>query len=345
MINESFLLGVLFGVYGCVGFFFLRTKRENMPFREAFGWTMVMCAVVVLLDYFIVMNEVETISSITAVGMSVDLLAAPFYIMEFYSIVNQDVELVPWKDRWLRLLILEIPIVGLLVASMAGAGRWSLLAVVVLFLVYAVATFVYIYVNVRRYEKLLDKYSGFHRGSGVDRFFHLKNDSTKWVWYIVILMLVQNVSYAAFDNIPFVVYTVVSIIVMMLHAYFINKQAPVNTTVLYQMTEEQEQVLEDLKGVTQELRTQLDMDTMIKAFKVEHPTFEADLRALTDNKLTKRDVYLSMLISEGKRIGEIAECLSISPSSVEVARHRLRGKLNLEKGANLNAVLKRLAER
>lgn len=102
---------------------------------------------------------------------------------------------------------------------------------------------------------------------------------------------------------------------------------------------EQEKALEGLKDVTTNLKKQSEMETTIKAFRVQHPDFENRLKNFTSNRLTQRDLYLCILIFQRKRIPEIAESLGISQQSVEVARHRLRTKLSIEKGQNMNTVI------
>lgn len=59
-------------------------------------------------------------------------------------------------------------------------------------------------------------------------------------------------------------------------------------------------------------------------------------------ELTAYDLRLCAFIHLGFLSSQIADYLSISPSSVEISRHRLRKKLGLEAGQNLSEFLKKL---
>lgn len=120
-----------------------------------------------------------------------------------------------------------------------------------------------------------------------------------------------------------------------------SRQAITNQ-VSNELEEQQREAIKELRDATKNLKKHLDMDTMTKAFEVSHPTFESHLRAMTETKLSKRDIYLCILIHEGKRTSEIAQILAISESSVEVARHRLRTKLGIDKGENMTEILKNM---
>lgn len=95
---------------------------------------------------------------------------------------------------------------------------------------------------------------------------------------------------------------------------------------------EQEKAISSLKDEAENLKLRLNMEHELDLFLTEFPHFAQNLRSLTATKLTNRDIFLSALIAEGRHTQFIARTLSISETSVEVARHRLRTKLNLEKG-------------
>ena len=155
--------------------------------------------------------------------------------------------------------------------------------------------------------------------------------------------------YILYEYLPYsIIYYATSYFIVLLHGYFIRKQAPTDTKKLMAMQEElmekQDEAIEELKDATNGMKRKMDMETALKAFRVKHPSFDTRLRNITETKLTQRDIFLCILIYEGKRIPEIADFLGISPASVEVARHRLRTKLNLDKGANMNRVIQSVIE-
>lgn len=72
-----------------------------------------------------------------------------------------------------------------------------------------------------------------------------------------------------------------------------------------------------------------------------HPTFLHALRERVPN-ITPHEEVLCMLIVLGETVDELADIFNIVRSSVNMARHRLRQKMQLDKDASLDEEIKRL---
>lgn len=325
-----YVFGILTCLYFVLGGYFYTHRREDAPYREAFAWTMLfgggtVCLVESVSFFLGVELGSENISSIICLDTSI----IPFYIFEIHCIVYQDLQSFPWKRRWMIVIILEIPITVLLVLSVFVSAAWIYWASVSAMLLYSVVTLVSGIIGYIKYNRSLHK---------VDPTSNQKID---WIFYILGLMFFQVVIYLITGSIVApIFYLFIIIVTNLLHAYYLNKQVPVDTKKMY--AEEQEKTMNELREIAATLKKQNDIDALIKAFGVQHPGFEARLRNSTESKLTKHDIYLCTLIYEGKKSQEISELLEISPTSVEVARYRLRSKLNLEKGDNLKTAIEGL---
>ena len=325
-----YVLGILTCLYFVLGGYFYTHRRENAPYREAFAWAMLVGGGVVCLIesvcYFLVGEPApESIASI----ICLDTTLLPFYILEIHCIVYQDLKSFPWKRRWMIVACLEFPIAALFVLSVLFSLRWIYWASVSIMILYSVITLVCGISGYIKYNRTLYR---------VDP---TNNQRIDWLFYILGLILFQIVVYLLSDSIigP-TFYLVVSILINLQHGYYLNKQVPVDTKKMY--AEEQEKTMNELREIAATLKKQNDIDALIKAFGVQHPGFEARLRNSTESKLTKHDIYLCTLVYDGKKSQEISELLEISPTSVEVARYRLRSKLNLEKGDNLKTAIEGL---
>lgn len=326
-----FLGGISLGICLMIAYFALRTGRKEYPFRTAFGLAMLMYAGVYLSEYVITcLLGIDTPKN-PALYICIDISVIPFFILEVWCIKNQDMDHTPWNKRLLQPFLMLLPLMGVSMLSLR-TDRFDLLPWAVgLFILYSLIWLTYLLYANHQYSKMLKKErTGKHR------------DMT-WLLYIFAIRLFQCLLYMLSTRMVWlVVFELVSIASNLLHAYFIRKQSPVNTRSLRELSAEDRQIISELEEVTQELRHKDDIENRIKAFELQHPGFTNRLRALTETKLTQRDIFLSILIYEGHKNPEIAELLAISTSSVEVARYRLRTKLNLDKGVNLGNLLKGL---
>lgn len=324
-----FFIGQLSSLYAILALFFLRTRRRNAPYREAFGWIMLVSYLIVITEFIIAHNSVGFIGTPL---YCLDTLVLPLYLLEIDCIVDQDVKATPWRKRWLSLLWFYIPLLMILGIALLCNKETMQWIIVGIFACFSLIQLTYMTIKLRKFHRLLpqDKSS--------DR-------SAKWLWKIIPLYIITYIIYLlsdyfasyAFFYIPFMCAHIV-------HAIMIDKMTASDTTQMYasELEEEQREALDTFKDITEKLKTRVELESRIKAFEMENPGFSAKLRACTETKLTKRDIYLCILICEGKKTGEIAECLAISTTSVEVARHRLRTKLNMDKGSSLSALLTNL---
>lgn len=326
-----FFSGISLGICLMIAYFALRTGRKEYPFRTAFGLAMLMYAGVYLIEYAMVclfgINTQENPALYTCIDTSV----IPFFILEVWCIKNQDMDHTPWNKRLLLPFLMLLPLMGVSILSLR-TDRFDLLTWGTgLFFLYSLVWLAYLLYANYHYSKMLKK-----ERTG-------KNKDMTWLLYIFAIRLFQCLLYMLSTRLVWlVVFELFTIASNLLHAYFIRKQSPVNTRSLRELSAEDRQIISELEEVTQELRHKDDIGNRIKAFELQHPGFTNRLRALTEAKLTQRDIFLSILIYEGHKNPEIAELLAISTSSVEVARYRLRTKLNLDKGVNLGNLLKGL---
>ena len=92
-----------------------------------------------------------------------------------------------------------------------------------------------------------------------------------------------------------------------------------------------------IDSVVKELNQEILADTweeFEKKFKVIHPGFYKNL-SHKYAKLNQNDLKMCSLLRLNLSSKEIASILNITPPSVDVARSRLRKKLNLETSDNL----------
>ena len=99
---------------------------------------------------------------------------------------------------------------------------------------------------------------------------------------------------------------------------------------------------QNLKNIVSLINDSLILDkdwiSFYSIFNQVHPTFIKDLKAHCD-KLSERDIQLCALIKLNFSSQHIATLFAISLSSVKVARHRLRKKLNIEETNTLKGFL------
>lgn len=309
------------------------TRRQDKPFLLAFCF---------LSAYYAASMTVEAIPALyfdtlipQSIMSGIDYGAFPLLILEAMCLTDQSSDRKNWKKRWTKVLEASIPIhLYIIYCLISGEDEPESLISLLFVIIYPLLIFCDIAYHLRKYQRLFNKVEKKER------------QDIKWAWIIIVLLFLQYAFYVGFPytNSPTIYHTLVCILIIT-HGYFIQRQAPLDTSKIEErLLQEQAKTLEELKDVTESLKKKATMETTILEYKTSHPGFENRLRALTENKLTQRDIYLCIMICEGKQTNEMAEELAISPSSVEIARHRLRTKLNLEKGANLKAFLLGISE-
>ncbi len=96
-----------------------------------------------------------------------------------------------------------------------------------------------------------------------------------------------------------------------------------------------------IKDINQMQRIEKDWELFKKYFESINKDFNKNLRAINP-ALSVNDYRLAALISLNLNIKEAAAVLNITPSSVKLARHRLRKKLGLHTGDDLYIFLNQL---
>ena len=327
----DFISGFYTALSLCCGVFFLSSRKRRAPFREAFGWLSIYCALENFIFYTIYNSELGDQTTRDIVGVCYDMSAIPFIALVASAIVNQDMKAVPFRKRWIGLAIAEIPIAICIGIGAFTQYEWRVLLLKVMMVTYIATVFIYSTYNLVTYEKRLpDTTAG-------------KEASIKWLWYLVALMAIEAVLYFGVGlYITNMLYYVVLCAVTGIATYFINKQSPIDTRQMFETAITQKDGSDEDNGDEPESPslTRKDMESKVKEFMVQHPKFGDLIAERAVQKLTVRDMYLCIMIIEGKRATDIADTLAISSSSVDVARYRLRTKLNLNKGENLAKALK-----
>lgn len=327
----DFISGFYSALSLCCGVFFLHSRKRRAPFREAFGWLSIYCALENFVIYTIFNSEISDITTRNTVSACADISAVPLIAMVVATIVNQNMRTLPFRKRWMWVALLEVPIVVCIGICAFTQYEWREVMAMVLMGINVSGVFIYSTYNLVTYERRLpDTAAG-------------RDASVKWLWYLVALMGIEAVLYFAVGiYVTNLIYYVVLCAVTIVATYFINKQSPIDTRHMFEAAIMQSKGDSDTKDEEPESPglSRKEMEVKVRKFMAAHPTFGEQIAERAVQKLTVRDVYLCIMIIEGWRAGDIADKLAISYSSVEVARYRLRTKLNLNKGENLAKALK-----
>jgi len=95
--------------------------------------------------------------------------------------------------------------------------------------------------------------------------------------------------------------------------------------------------------INQNVQTNQSWNSFLQSFESLYPDFFNNLK-LSHTGLTKSELKLSALLLMNLTTPEIADILCISPTSVSKNRNRLRKKLNLEAGHNLNQFMIKISK-
>lgn len=327
----DFLSGFYCALSLCCGMFFLTSRKRRAPFREAFGWLSIYCAIENLIFYIIYNIEIGNQTTRDTVCACADISAIPLIAMVAGTIVDQDMKTTPFRKRWMHVALFEIPIVVCMGICAFAQYEWRGLMVQVLMGINVVWVFSYSTYYLVTYERRLpDTPAG-------------REASIKWLWYLIVLMAVEAVLYFAVGlYITNVTYYLVLCAVTFIATYFINKQSPIDTRQMFEaaITQDNGDNDDNDSGSESPSLSRKDMEVKVKQFMAEHPKFSDQIAERAVQKLTVRDMFLCIMIIEGHRAPDIAKTLAISSTSVEVARYRLRSKLNINKGENLAKALK-----
>lgn len=327
----DFLSGFYSALCLSIGVFFLMSRKRRAPFREAYGWMSLYCSIENIM-FYVLNNSISTdFLTQKTVCACADMTTVPFISFVIVTIVNQDMKTTPFSKRWRHIVILEIPIIVCMGICAFSNVHFKELLAGVMTLIYIATLLIYSAYSLHKYEKRLPNDT---KG---------KEASIKWSWYLVGLLAIEAVLYLCIGTyITDISYYVVLCAVMCIATNYINKQSPIDTRQLFSAaitTEEESNSSNEIDNKSAS-PSRKDMKAIAKEFVEAHPKFSERVAERATQKLTVRDIFLCIMIIEGKRVSEISETLGISPSSVEVARYRLRTKLSLNKGENLAKVLK-----
>lgn len=338
---ESYVIlyGILEGMFGTLAFTFLTSKDKLKPYREAFGWMTLAATIDIALD--ILATMVDESPYIENFSMTKDLLMLPFFVFEGGTLIYQDTTIIPWRKRWIRLLKDEIPFLLLIALSTSLDHDW----LVALCLLYGV-----LYIS--HYYSLFARRLYRHRKELIKNKKYKEADSISWIFKVIALNIFLWVLYSVSSMVGFEMmffaYTLVSIYIWLYHAHHLNRQVKIDIKNLIASATVAPIEIVDI-GNTKDIRTQEDQRKVLKQkkttndtlelFLLDFPRFRKNLQDCATAKITQKDLILAMFICQGKKNEELADILCIGVKSVEVARSRLRTKLNLSKNDTLKKFL------
>lgn len=332
-----------------LGIYFCFVQKDKVLFKRAFGLAMLVGgAMATFVEVMIYFYSDWSWLDYKTLFVPLDTIILPLYMLEISCIFNQTNLHVGTYRRLIMALILELPLIPLAIASLYIHEPWLLWVGRSYTGILVMMTLAIIIIGYSRYESLLKKEA-----------CYTPEVSLKWINYILILYIIQMATWSLipWEGAPLLC-LIISLLTNLLHAYYIDKQKPINIKGLQEMAlereneliekvqaqEVQDNVINELKEIVGNQKKQINLDAYFKAFNIEHPGFETKLQEAAVKKLTRNDIYLCTMIFQSKRSAEIGAQLGISQSSVEVARYRLRSKLALDKGDNLRELLVKIIE-
>lgn len=357
MILKLFLLGTCVSLYLCFFVVAYVNRSDKAPYREAFAWLGLVSALQCFVEVVGYLFPELGIYDQKYLCNFFDSLCVPFLVLELECICKQDLETLPWRTRWLQVLLGEIPLI--LIFAIALFTDWNFFVIMMYswISVYLLSFTVRMVRSLREYNNLLS-----YAKDGM-------NPSKNWAMWIlgisVTIIVIYAILYPYFKN-PMIenTYLLCNMLLNSVNAYFVWKQRPENVeelahikTILQEeraivknKIEEMEkhiEVLSEKKSQMDALSTEMEqnaeklkrkasikeyMDTM----RLQYPMFESRMTRIADGRLTNHDLLLCMLIFEGRKVSYIAKMTGVNVKSVEMGRSRLRKKLKLSPDENLN---------
>lgn len=369
MIVNAFVLGACF--YMHILFFVVAYMRRTdaAPYREAFAWMCLVIGLQCLLEMLgFVWPDVELLNRPSAI-VTRDSLAVPFVMMEIHALFNQNLKLITWRRRWTVLLVCEVPFVAFLLLSLFAEVPYLEPAMFVYTIPYIAVSSILLLRDMREYNRVLS----FSKDT--------RKRSVTWaVWIfgmdIFVLLLYSALSPFLGSNLVQSFYLVASIILFTANAYFIHNQRPEDPnevarisailqaendlikTELQKKIEEVELQKEELSVKVnhindlstemtenaEKLKRKANIKEYMTTASLQHPQFEKKLNRLAGGRLTSHDMLICMLIYDGKKVSYIASMVGVNTRSAEMARSRIRKKLNLAPTDNLYQVIRNTVE-
>ncbi|MBQ0049999.1 MAG: hypothetical protein KBT12_07180 [Bacteroidales bacterium] len=327
-----------------IAFIAYATRSPRSPYRDAFGWVNFICALQIIFgiskhifpDCGLLRNDVLI--------ATVDATVIPFMLLEAEAIYRQSLKELTWRQRWTKLLLQEVPFLALIVTTICYDGQHSLILLCAYALPFTLYSFVRVHFRLKEYERIISYTS------------NQRNRSVKWVKWVITSNLLIIFTYSIlfpffreFHYLPLVIYFLLNIALTCTHAYFIYQQRPEKTREIRMIqsviTKEKKDIEEKLRQVSQlseeleenakKIKRKADIKEYTDAFMLQHPHFCKRLDRVATHKLTKHDHLLCMLIYDNHKIPDIAHMVGVNSKSVEMARSRLRKKLELDSSTNL----------
>lgn len=362
MIINNFLVGACFSLYLCFFVVAYVNRSEKAPFREAFAWFGLVSALQCLFELVAHLFPELIVHNQMQISFFVDALGLPFFFLVIECICKQDLEVLPWRTRWLHLLLSEVPLFVIFAIALLTDGFSYVIILSVWLTVYLLVFTVRMVKSLREYNYLLSY--------ATDGNYPSKN-WTMWVLGIGITVIVlYSVLYPYFsDLIVENVYLVCNMLLNSVNAYFVWKQRPENAMELANIKTVLQEERDMIKGKIEEMEKQMEvltekeskmealssemeqnaeklkrkasikeyMDTM----RLQYPMFERNMNSLVEGRLTNHDLLLCMLILEGRKVSYIAKMTGVNVKSVEMGRSRLRKKFNLPAEVKLNEFIQK----
>lgn len=369
MIVNAFLLGACFYMHA---FFFVTAylrRTDAAPYREAFAWLCLVCTLQCLLQLlFYVIPGMEYLNS-RMIIVTRDALAVPFILMEIHTLCNQNVKLMPWRKRWTTLAVSEIPFLFFFFFSLYTEYTYFEYVMAAYVVPYIIISAILLYKEMREYNRVLSFTTD------------TRKRSVTWVAWLfgvnLLILVLYSVMCPFFDsNVVQSVYVLANIILITTNAYFIYNQRPEDAHEMARIrnvlhtendlikTELQKKIKEvelqkeelsekvnhindlsnEMTENAEKLKRKANIKEYMHAATLQHPQFEKKLNRLAGGRLTSHDMLICMLIYDGKKVSHIASMVGVNTRSAEMARSRIRKKLNLAPTDNLYRVIKNTVE-
>lgn len=215
------MTGLLIGFNIALSIYFLLTGNRAKPYKYMFALLCFVFAIQDLIDIY------EPILSMWLHGRDLglvmivkDLIAIPICVAEIESLVRQDLDRFPWSERFLKVFYNVIPYLVLLMLAFVSQSQIVVVLIYWFSIAHVLASAYYLHGMLVAYERQMKALYGENT-----RY------SIKWIYYLMGLMIAFAVLYMGFTNsdtkvnmLYTCIYSPCVLIVMSVHAYFIEKQ-------------------------------------------------------------------------------------------------------------------------
>lgn len=215
------MTGLLIGFNIALSIYFVMTGNRTKPYKYMFALLCFVFAVQDMIDIYepiLAMRFPER--DLGLVMIVKDLIAIPICVAEIESLVRQDLDRFPWSERFTRIFYNEIPYFMLLLLAFLSQAQIIVILIYWFTIAHLLACAYSLHGMLIAYESQMRKLYGENTPYSI-----------KWIYYLMGLMLAFAVLYMGFTNsdtkvnmLYTCIYSPCVIIVMSVHAYFIEKQ-------------------------------------------------------------------------------------------------------------------------